>query len=420
MANEWVTKAYGGAAVSTTLNGGISGSVTSITVTSGSGLPDGSAGSFVLSIDRAGTEEKILVASRSGNTLTVTERGYDGTVAAAHLTLVSVDHVLDAYTVEQANRLAMAMASQYSMAFRGAGRTYTELPVGTEGKVLTVVSGAPAWAADSSSLPLAGGTMTGPILLPDGSVGAPAAAFGDDTDTGVYSPAAGHVAVSLNGVQAFLLDGSNATFAQPVKPRTGTASAGTAPIKFTTGVVNTSPEAGAVEWDGTNLWITTSGGVRKQIGFYPQTGQMLQQVSYQTGALATGTTTIPFDDTIPQITEGNEYMTLAITPVSATSTLLIQVVACLSSSVANFFGTALFVDSTANALAATLEYENNVTAAVLAVLTHRVASGSVTARTYRVRCGGGDAGTTTFNGQGGARKYGGVLASSIVITEIAG
>lgn len=35
-------------------------------------------------------------------------------------------------------------------------------------------------------------------------------------------------------------------------------------------------------------------------------GQVLQVVSYQTGAVATGTTTIPPDDTIPQITEGNE------------------------------------------------------------------------------------------------------------------
>ena len=45
----------------------------------------------------------------------------------------------------------------------------------------------------------------------------------------------------------------------------------------------------------------------------------------QTGAVATGTTQIPSDDTIPQNTEGDEYMTLAFTPNSATSTLIIQV-----------------------------------------------------------------------------------------------
>ena len=35
-----------------------------------------------------------------------------------------------------------------------------------------------------------------------------------------------------------------------------------------------------------------------------------QIVATQTGAVATGTTTFPEDDTIPQNTEGDEYMTL--------------------------------------------------------------------------------------------------------------
>ncbi len=48
----------------------------------------------------------------------------------------------------------------------------------------------------------------------------------------------------------------------------GTATAGTAPLKFTAGTNLTAPEAGAVEWDGTNLYITqTSGPTRKTIAF---------------------------------------------------------------------------------------------------------------------------------------------------------
>jgi len=38
----------------------------------------------------------------------------------------------------------------------------------------------------ASSLPLAGGTLTGPLLLPDGAVGAPALAFASDPDAGFY------------------------------------------------------------------------------------------------------------------------------------------------------------------------------------------------------------------------------------------
>ena len=47
--------------------------------------------------------------------------------------------------------------------------------------------------------------------------------------------------------------------------RAGTATANTAPIKLNTGVLNTTPEAGAIEFDGTNLYFVNSSGVRKQL-----------------------------------------------------------------------------------------------------------------------------------------------------------
>lgn len=43
-----------------------------------------------------------------------------------------------------------------------------------------------------------------------------------------------------------------------------TTAASTAPLKFTAGTNLTTPENGAVEFDGTNLYITI-GGVRKTI-----------------------------------------------------------------------------------------------------------------------------------------------------------
>lgn len=45
----------------------------------------------------------------------------------------------------------------------------------------------------------------------------------------------------------------------------GGASANSAPLKLTSGTVLATPEAGAIEFDGTNLYFTTSGGVRKTI-----------------------------------------------------------------------------------------------------------------------------------------------------------
>src|SRR5438128_1958596 len=38
--------------------------------------------------------------------------------------------------------------------------------------------------------------------------------------------------------------------------KAGTATAGTAPLKFTSGTNLTTPEAGAVEYDGTSLYFT--------------------------------------------------------------------------------------------------------------------------------------------------------------------
>jgi hypothetical protein len=149
-------------------------------------------------------------------------------------------------------------------------------------------------------------------------------------------------------------------------------------------------------------------------------GSVLQVKNFQTGAVATGTTLIPFDGTIPQITEGNQYMSLAITPISATSKLLICVVATVSSSVAlQWMTSALFQDSTANALAVNSVFTVNATAFAPCVFNHFMTSGTTSSTTFTVRSGSADAGTTTFNGQSADNRLGGVLASSITITEIA-
>ena len=44
-------------------------------------------------------------------------------------------------------------------------------------------------------------------------------------------------------------------------------------------------------------------------------------------------------------------------------------------------------------------------------------AGTTSETTFKVRFGGNASGTMTFNGRLGSRKYGGVFASSITITE---
>lgn len=146
---------------------------------------------------------------------------------------------------------------------------------------------------------------------------------------------------------------------------------------------------------------------------------VVQVVNTQSGAVATGTTVIPVDDTIPQITEGDEFMTLTITPSSATNKLRIDVVINLSNSGNNNWASAaLFQDATANALCAGNNFNPVATSNTPITFTYYMTAGTTSATTFRVRGGGNVASTTTFNGGGGARRFGGVLISSITITEI--
>ena len=148
-------------------------------------------------------------------------------------------------------------------------------------------------------------------------------------------------------------------------------------------------------------------------------GSVLQVKNFQTGTLATGTTVIPYDNTIPQITEGTQFLSLAITPTSATSKLLIQVNVFVSSSVITFITAALFQDSTANALAGSSFYGSVATGTVIIPFNYFMTSGTTSSTTFTVRCGSNNASTLTLNGSSGTQELGGVASSSITITEIA-
>lgn len=137
----------------------------------------------------------------------------------------------------------------------------------------------------------------------------------------------------------------------------------------------------------------------------------------ETGAVATGSTVLPFDDTIPQSTEGDQYMSLTVTPNNSSSTLIIDVLGFFGSAVSQDFGMAIFQDATASALAATaMRLATGLTMSMS--LRHKMTAGTTSATTFKVRAGGNNAGTNTFNGTSGGRIYGGIAASSITVTEI--
>ena len=148
-------------------------------------------------------------------------------------------------------------------------------------------------------------------------------------------------------------------------------------------------------------------------------GSVVQTVNTQSGAVATGTTTLPDDDTIPQSTEGTEYITRAITPNNTSNLLRIDVLAVVAFSSTGIITMALFQDSTADALAATQQTVGSFNdGQFILKLTHYMTAGTTSSTTFKIRIGSAGAGTLTFNGVSAARKMGGVMASSINIMEI--
>lgn len=144
----------------------------------------------------------------------------------------------------------------------------------------------------------------------------------------------------------------------------------------------------------------------------------IQVVSLISSEVVTGTTIMPEDDTIPQITEGDQYMVLAITPTSATNLLRIDVVVFASHTVSQAMQVGLFQDATANAIASGQDDPTSHTQVLTNMgFTHWMTAGTVAATSFQVRIGGETGATTTFNGNLGAREMGGSIASGMTITE---
>ena len=149
-------------------------------------------------------------------------------------------------------------------------------------------------------------------------------------------------------------------------------------------------------------------------------GNVLQVVNVQTGAVATGTTTIAFDDTVPQSSEGTEFITLAITPTSSTSKLRIDFSVVLNHTVGTaILNACLFQDAIVNALAAASSQNVNSGGPMIVAGSYYMTAGTTSSTTFKIRCGSPTAGTVTLNGVNGVRFYAGVSNSFITIIEVA-
>lgn len=229
------------------------------------------------------------------------------------------------------------------------------------------------------------------------------------TDLSGAALTAGMIAAGMVAVLAY--DGTNFQLCNP---------ASIVPFSDSTAILKGSVDATKLlrlEIDGqatatTRVWTTPDCDLNNWL---------VQRVGTVTGVYASGTTTMPYDDTMPQNTEGVQFMTQAITPKNTSNILVITAVMTLSSTnVAGFnhMQAALFQDTTANALGAIGYAINNDRGAML-VIRHVMTAGTTSATTFKIRGGSDGGGTTGFNGTSTTRRYGGVACSSITIEEYA-
>lgn len=164
-----------------------------------------------------------------------------------------------------------------------------------------------------------------------------------------------------------------------------------------------------------NATIDAKGRITAAANGTSASGVSVQQVTLNTGAYSAGTTVIPVDDTIPQNTEGDEVMSLTITPLNAAHILVINIWVAFGVNTSSFGTIALFQDAIADAITATCTF-NGVGVPNHASLCFTMVAGTTLATTFKVRLGG-TSGSLYFNGNNGARVFGGVANSGMSITE---
>lgn len=162
---------------------------------------------------------------------------------------------------------------------------------------------------------------------------------------------------------------------------------------------------------------STAANARTNLGVYDHVIDSVHGAYTTHAALSTA---IPLDDTIPQVTEGDEILSVVITPKTTTNKLRVRVRinGTLTTSIQALIA-ALFVNGGANAVRASYGTVGSVNFEANVTLEYEYTPGSTSAQTLSVRVGaGGAAGPVYLNGSTASRIFGGTSASTITVEEI--
>lgn len=178
----------------------------------------------------------------------------------------------------------------------------------------------------------------------------------------------------------------------PTSPFQSVASVGTA------GQILTSNGAGALP-----TFQAPSGGG----------GILLQSITGTSTAPGSSSTAFPFDNSIPQITEGVEVVTASITPSNASNILEIMAI-CQVAGNEERIGVALFQDSNADAIASAFYLDGGGGSVIIF---HRMVAGTTSSTTFSMRMGSPSP-TSYWNRIPTGNIFGGTIPSIINIKEL--
>lgn len=167
-------RSYAGGAQPAQLTVDLGGSTADLTIICDdlTGYPTGSAGPFYIVIDRGlAAEEKILCASRTGNTISVYNvgltngRGADGTAVIAHTANATVEHVFTAVDADEANaHVNTTTGTVHGLTIADVVTTGATQTLGNKTLSSPTISTPAITGGSASNVAISGGTITGSTI----------------------------------------------------------------------------------------------------------------------------------------------------------------------------------------------------------------------------------------------------------------
>lgn len=146
--------------------------------------------------------------------------------------------------------------------------------------------------------------------------------------------------------------------------------------------------------------------------------KLIQSVTTTYTAVVTASpNVIPYDDTIPQSSEGMTIMTRVITPRHIGNIIKVRVWGHGGVAAGSVMSAALFLDAETDARAAVGVAVASVNTPLLFQFEYSMTAASVSGHTFAVNLGSSSAGAVTFGGVSAGRKFGGITIGGITVEE---